>query len=501
MTLLFRNVQLLGAAQKYEGPIDVFVSGDKISAIGNFPAKPADTVIDGQGAYLAPGFIDVNTDSDHYLTLFDDPAQGDFLRQGVTTIIGGNCGASLAPLLYGGLESIQKWTDTSRFNVGWHTVAEFLAHFDKHPLGVNFGTLVGHSTIRRALIGEVLRDLTKNELTVFVEILRRAMAEGAFGLSTGLAYVHSRQTPYAEIKLLVEVVAQEKGVYTTHLRKTEKGVADAVDETLRLSHETGVSTIISHFLAIRGNEEEYRASLEKINGLPESATFHFDIYPFETTVLPLYTFLPVWVQNGGVEVMRANITDKWMQQRIVKDLPKIEPLRLKVAAAPGNDILRGKTLGDLMDMFSLRDPAVALMKLMTTTMLKASVFYKNVNNASSREAMKSSRSLIASNAASMGTERKMERIDRGTETFPQFLSLVQNENLISLDDAIRKITIIPGQLFNIKKRGEIREGNFADLTLFRGKEILYTVVNGVIAFQNGALTGACSGMPLKHYGV
>ena len=114
---------------------DVFVSDNKISAIGNFPNKKADMVLDGQGAYLSPGSSTCNTDSDHYLTLFDNPSQEDFLRQGVTTIMGGMCGASLAPLLYGSLESFQKWGDTNRVNVNWHTMAEFLAVMDKRTDG------------------------------------------------------------------------------------------------------------------------------------------------------------------------------------------------------------------------------------------------------------------------------------------------------------------------------------------------------------------------------
>ena len=152
MTLLIKNVHILGSQNDYGERADIFVSGDKISAIGNFPDKKADQIIDGGGGYLAPGFIDVNTDSDHYLSLFDNSAQEDFLRQGVTTIIGGNCGASLAPLIYGSLEAIQKWTDVGKFNVNWHTLGELLAILDRKPLGVNFATLVGHSTIRRALL-------------------------------------------------------------------------------------------------------------------------------------------------------------------------------------------------------------------------------------------------------------------------------------------------------------------------------------------------------------
>ena len=142
-------------------------------------------------------------------------------------------GSWLAPLFYGGLESLKKWAAPDKINVNWHSMAEFLAVIDKHPLAVNFGTLVGHATIRRALVGESLRDiLTKNELAVFSEVLRTALREGGFGLSTGLGYVHDRITPYSELKALAAIVKEFDGVYATHLRHTGNGVGESIDETI-----------------------------------------------------------------------------------------------------------------------------------------------------------------------------------------------------------------------------------------------------------------------------
>src|SRR5665213_2702405 len=207
MTLLIKNVRILGGAKEFPDVTDIFINDDKIAAIGNFSDKKADEVLDGQSAYLSPGFIDVNTDSDHYLTLFEHPGQEDFLRQGVTTIFGGMCGSSLAPLLYGTLESVRKWGGSEdRINVNWHTMAEFLATIDKRPFAVNFGTLTGHSTIRRSLAGDAVRELNKNELGVFLETLRKTLAEGAFGLSTNLGSVHAQKASHAEIASLAKTV-------------------------------------------------------------------------------------------------------------------------------------------------------------------------------------------------------------------------------------------------------------------------------------------------------
>src|SRR3989344_5932270 len=185
--LLIKSAKIVdgsGIRQPYVA--DVLLNDGEISAIGKFPQKKADIVIDGLGFYLAPGFIDVDTDSDHHLTLFTNPIQQDFLLQGTTTIFGGFCGSSLAPLIYGSLKSIRKWTDTSQINVNWHSVQEFLKELSKLKLGVNFGTLVGHSTIRRSLIGEDFRDLTIPEIEAFKKIVKDSIREGDFGMSSGL---------------------------------------------------------------------------------------------------------------------------------------------------------------------------------------------------------------------------------------------------------------------------------------------------------------------------
>lgn len=500
MTLLLKSAQILGAPKKFSDKADIFISGDKISAIGNFPDKKADKTLDCQGAYVSPGFIDVNTDSDHYLSIFDNPSQEDFLRQGVTTIVGGHCGSSLAPLLYGSLESIQKWTDVSKVNVDWHTLEEFFAILDKKQLGVNFVTLVGHSTIRRGIVGEVLRELTKNEIVVCRETVRRALREGGAGFSTGLGYVHSRHTPYQEIKSLVEAVKEYRGVYSTHLRKTGVGLSESVNETLRIHEETGASVLINHFLPRRGAEGEYEAALERMSNLPKESDFHFDLYPFDTIILPLYTFLPLWAQSGGIDTMNSNLADEWLQSRIRKELPKFEPNDFVVARAAGNDSLVGYSLKELMGVYAIKDHQEALLKLMLTTKLKASIFFKDINMKLVRQGLTHPRSLIASNAASLGVNRKEEKIERSWRTFPKFLELAEKEKLLTLETAIRKITKEPARKFNLRNRGEIKEGNFADIACFQDGVIKFTAVNGQVAYEREVFQNIFAGKALRHHG-
>ncbi len=504
MTLLIRNVTIVGGAREFPEPVDVFVSGERISAIGHFPNKKADEVLDGGGAYLSPGFIDVNTDSDHYLTLFDHPEQEDFLKQGVTTIFGGMCGSSLAPLLYGSLESIGKWADPDRVNVNWHTMGEFLRVLDRSPLGVNFGTLAGHATVRRAIAGESLRILTKNELGVLARTLRAALQEGGFGTSTGLAYVHARETPYAELKLVADIAKGAGGVYATHLRNMGKGVVASIDETIRLAQETGAKTLVSHFVPLVGAEKEYEAALAAMEALPAGPggiDIDFDAYPSANTLLPIYTFLPVWAQNGGVAVMLANVEDEWFAKRVREGLPPLDEERFIVAQAPGNDFLVGKSLAQLKKIYEVADGRDALIRLMRTMRMRGGILYRNIAARLTKRALASSRSFVASNAPSFAEapfRGKQLKSDRTTRTFPDFLALVEKERLMPLKDAVAKLTAKPAAKFGLRERGTIAEGNFADLACFRDGEIRFTVVNGAVAMKGGECTGARAGRALRH---
>lgn len=505
MTLLIRNVRILGGARKFPEKSDIFVQNEVISAIGNLPNKKADVMLDGQGLFLAPGFIDINTDSDHYLTLFDNPAQQDFLKQGVTTIIGGMCGSSLAPLLYGSLESVAKWQNVNCINVGWHSMQEFLQILEKRGLGVNFGTLVGHATIRRALTGETFRNLTKNEIRVFKVTLAKALYEGGFGFSTGLAYVHARETSYAELRTLLQTVKERNSIYATHLRNTKEELSKSVEETLKLRKESGVQTLISHFLPFEGTEKEYTTILEKLEKLTDDRAIYFDVYPFDHSIIPIYTLLPKWAQKTNVATMLSILQDTWKRKRILAELPEFSGDELVIAIAQENETLVGKNIDAIKELYGVSSGKEALLKLMRATSLRAVVFYRNITTDLLPYAVSHSRSLIATNAASIKKNQHiMLKPERAVQTFPKFLDMVSEKKLMSLEDAVRKITKIPATLLGLSRRGEIKEGNFADLVTFSWKEgereateIRIVVVNGTVAVQNREEKGTLKGRILR----
>lgn len=495
--ILIKGTQIIDGSGKPPFRADVLLQGDKISAVGNFPKKSAEMVIDGLGLYLTPGFIDVNTDSDHHLSIFTNPSQKDFLLQGVTTIIGGQCGASLAPLLYGSLESIRKWTNINQINVDWHTTAEFFNALNRFKLGVNFGTLVGHSTIRRALIGEDFRDLTKSELEVFKKVLRQALGEGALGLSTGLGYAHSRQTSYGEIKELAKIVKEFDGIYATHLRDEREGLLPAVNETLKLAQETGVKTIISHFRPLINFEDDFKKSLALIEET-KNADVCFDIYPFDTSVVPVYTLLPLWAQNGGLEIMLANLQSPAIRKRILKELPIFKKDDVVVAFSQGVEGLHltGKSVGQIADNHGLTLPE-ALLRLMEITGLKSLVFYKNINLEITLKELFSDKGLVSSSAASFPENKQIIKHERFYNTFPKFLEIAGQNKDFSLESAIKKITSLPAQKFNFKDRGLIKEGSIADLVLLKDNKVHSVFVGGQLAVKDGEFQNVFAGKILK----
>lgn len=496
MSLLIKGVQVVDGVGSPPYKADVLVQRNLISAIGDLKRRRAVREIDGLGNYLAPGFIDIHATSDHFLTLFSNPAQNHFTNQGITTIIGGHCGASLAPLLYGNLQSIRKWTDPNEINVNWHTVAEFLKILDRIPLGVNFGTLIGHSTIRRDLVGENSRPMRGKELPVFKRILKDSLEEGAYGLSTGLGYVHGQNIRQGEIKALAEIVAQYDGVYSTHLRDDEEGIISSVDETIKLAKSTRVKTLISHFYPIKGFEEKFRLALTKIEKNAASASIYFETYDWGERSAAIYLLLPKWAKEGNLEAMLKRLENKKTRERILKEIKEPEEFKfLMLASVPEHPYLLGKTIGEIA-ADSGETEEEALLRIMQATRLRATVWLSDVDRELADESLLSGRALIsAHNNAGLPNEVMHSR--SLLETFPMYLDFAVKQSSMPIEAAIKKITLEPARLLGLTKRGAIKERNIADLVVI-GKsdyKVKHTILGGKVVGEEET-----RGQVLRHGG-
>lgn len=475
---------------------DILIKDDRISAIGNFPSKTAELVIDGLGLTLSPGIIDGNTDSDHFLTLFTNPEQQDFLLQGITTIIGGQCGSSLAPILYGSLKSIRKWGNMDQINVNWHSVGELKQIFRKNGLGVNFATLIGHSTIRRDLLGDEVRDLTDSEMDIFENSIQQGMRDGALGLSTGLGYIHARHVSYSEIKKLLSIVAKNNGIYATHLRDERGEIVASVEEAVALASASEIPAIVSHFRPISGFEDQFQEALKIISGDSRANNVYFDANPFDFSIFPLYSLLPGWAQHKSLENMLDLLRNENSKKDILNEMKKAGYgySSIIIAEAKENPAIIGKTLLEFSESRGLA-PEDGLLALMEITKLKTLLMKRNINTEMLNELLFHPKALIGSNSASFPDNGEILKSERSTHTFKKFLSLSAGKN-IPLENSIAKITSLPAKIFGLKKRGLIAEGAYADIVLRKNEDVLHVLVNGKFAVRDGKLTPQRNGVPL-----
>jgi len=478
MILLIKNIQLLDGSGRPAVKADVLARGEKIAAIGSFPNYRADETIDGFGAYLAPGFINIDADCDHSLTIFSNPGQQNFLEQGITTIIGGQGGASLAPLLYGSLESIQDWADIRKVNVNWHTMKEFLEVMEKRHLGVNFGTLVGHTTIRQAIVGESARNLSRNELMVLNSVLDKSLKQGAFGISTGLDYIYNRETSYNEIKSAGEIAAKNKKIYTTRLRDEKKGLVASINEKINVGKETGVKILINHFRPLIGYGKDYDEALELIDKNSDRADIYFDICPSETSSVIIYDFLPAWIQSTDKKIMLKDIETPGLKEKILREIPRLKGEEI-IIGAPNREYLIGKSLKNFSENRNL-SISEGLLNLMKLTNFRATLSYKNVAVRKAINALSHDKAIIASPMVF------------------KVLELAEKKKALPLETAVYKMTALPASRLGLKSRGLIRERNFADLVIFKDARIREVILNGKRVVKDGKFQNILAGKVLKY---
>jgi len=502
MTTLIKNIILADGSGRSLQKADVLIRDEKIASVGNFSSYKADKIIFGNELYLCPGFIDLNSSSDRYLTLFSSPLCKDFLIQGVTSMLIGHCGFSLAPSFYGSLNHFWSWSKTNHINLNWKKVGEFLAVLEKQKkIGVNLATLVGHRVIREDIVKDPheFRNLTANELRVFRFVLTQALKEGAFGMSTGLGYFPYQDTGYHELRALVDVVKQFGRIYTTHLKNEKHFILDAVKETIRLSQEMGMTTIISHLRPFLGFEKDFESSLKLIEEKTAQADVYFDVNPFDASAVPIDSFIPDSLKNSDRNLIIEKLKDEKVAKEAKKAFPRLKADETIILNAPGIESLNGKTLLEFAQNRDLKEGA-ALLALMEATRLRAVIFYKNLNPQEIEKSLLSSRSLISSNSPNFDDLPLPFKPERAYKSFPVFLKKASSLGM-NIEKAVHKISGLPAKILNLEGRGFVSDNYFADLVLLdKDFDVKMTMVNGKIAVEEGNINPAFAsgGRVLRH---
>jgi N-acyl-D-amino-acid deacylase len=476
---------------------DVAVKGGRIVRVGRVNPSEAKRVIDAGNKILAPGFIDVHA---HVESIYAQPDAENFVRMGVTSLVTGNCGGSA--------------TD----------VGKFLGRIGETPLAVNLATLVGHNTVRREVFGAADREPTAEELERMKALVERAMQDGAVGLSTGLIYVPGVYAKTDEVLELAKVAARHGGVYATHMRSEGLKVAEAIRESIEIGEKAGMPVEISHFkISARklwGRSDMTLGLVEaaRRRGLPVTV----DQYAYTASSTSLDSRLPEWVLEGGRDEGKKRLADPAARERVRRELKdSLKRSGFKdlshavVADYDPKPEYNGKSIAEIAKLArgksDLKNQIEQVLEMYEAG--GAQMVYHSMGEEDVRRIMREPFTMIASDS---GVRKFGEGFPhpRGYGNNARVLGrYVRELKIVTLEDAVRKMTSLPAQTFNLRDRGLVREGMAADLVVFDEQTVSdratfeqphqYAVgfdlvlVNGVPVFEGGRMTGARPGLALR----
>src|SRR3989344_3065549 len=312
--ILIRNAKISDGTGAPERHGDVLISGKSISAIGNFPHKKTETVIEALGQRLISGFINIRMESAETTDIFTDPRQTNARNVGYTTLIGGIDGTSIAPLIGGSLEHARKWA-SSAINVNWQTVKEFQKALSMLPLGVNFGTFAGYNGIRRMIVHEDGGDPTDKELNAIMRVIETALYEDALGIALNLDTAHGRRISHEEARRIARTCAKAKKPLALRLRAQAEHFMEAANEALSLYRATGARMIIADFVPRTMNkaaEKDFHLAYETLKSAGDG--LYMELRCSVGRLVPLYELLPRFAQVGSLETMNILMRDKSMRK-------------------------------------------------------------------------------------------------------------------------------------------------------------------------------------------
>lgn len=521
MDIVIKNGLVVDGTGAVGRAADIAIRGGKIAGIGENLSDRADQVINAEDMVVAPGFIDMVSHADTYLTLLQNPESQSLVAQGITTAVIGNCGASLAPMTHGRLIAVmEKWADVREMNIDWQTYGEFLQLIDRFTPGVNIAGLVGHTTLRRDILKDAFREPEKDELDQMVLLFEQAMDEGAYGLSLGLSYAHARKAPRWEIDRLTQSLAEKKGLLAVHLRDERLELVDATKEALAIAQLQGVPLEISHMKAVGDDSgAQYPGAVQAIDdAVEEGLNVHFNFFPFETQHAVLYPLFPQWAQEGGFSELRHRLNDKTIRAKIINDMEasNIPWDEYTVAETSHGTSAVGKTLTELAE-YTQVTPAGATVNLFLAHEGRVLLFHRCGGASHLREeaAHKRSRAVSAGGGYSLDSVKSGALVHpRSFGAMPEYLGkFVREEQALTLEDAIARITGSAAAKIGITGRGTLTKGAAADIVVFDPRTIhnratlsapyqypvgmKWVLVNGGIALNPDGLTGYRGGSALR----
>jgi len=518
--IVIKNGLVFDGLGKEGESVNLGIKDGKIQIIASSQKIEGREEINAENRYISPGFIDINNEADHYLHLFSASRAENLIRQGITTIIGGNDGVSLAPLISGSLKPLQRWINPSQANIDWRSLDEFFVLAEKKKIDVNFGTLLGWETLRTEFTGQEFKNLTNEELAKLKLLVKQGLEQGAFGVSFDLSHAPEQAVGFTEILMLTELINRHHGYLSFRLRDEGVDFLASIDEVIELSQRGNVSVEVENLQVIAPScFKDFPRALKLITRANQKHELvNFSLAPYDSTSQVLTLLLPQWIMIGGRKIFLKNISQAPERKAVIQELKRKSYLYrdLIIADAGRSWWLAGKTLKEVAKDFgiNLED---ALLKILQLCEDRVIVFSKNIAPENVKMAVSSPYSFIASNSGFY----QIEQVPKGVlvhpqsfGSFPHFLGeYVRERKLLNWQKAIHKLTGKVAQKTGLKKRGIIKNGYWADLVVFNPKKInskadlndpfqypqgIETVIiNGKIAYQKGRLSEDKYGKVLK----
>ncbi|HEX9582411.1 MAG TPA: D-aminoacylase [Gemmatimonadales bacterium] len=478
---------------------DVAIRGEVIARIAPSITEPATRVIDVEGRVIAPGFIDIHTHARR--GIFQHPTADNYVRQGVTTLIEGPDGGSAVPL------------------------APFLARLDSLPKSVNIASFIGQGSVRSAVMGEVDRPATPLEIDRMKSLVEQGMREGAFGLSSGLFYVPGNFTPTEEVIELARVAGRLGGIYISHMRDEASAVVESVLETIRIGEEGGLPTQVTHHKVVGpgywGRSVETLRAIDVARARGVDATM--DQYPYTASSTSIQAaLLPAWAQEGGREALMNRLKDPATRARIKAESARIirlergggDPKNVVIARCEWDATLSGKSLADVARLRGL-EPTIengAEVALWIVEQGGCQGVFHAINE---QDLVR----ILRHPATMVGSDGEIPTFGRGSPhprsygTFARVLAVyVREQGVLTLEEAVRKMSSFPAQRLGLADRGVLRPGLQADIAIFDPARVRdaatferphqyaegfsHVVVSGQVVFEGGAMTAARPGRVL-----
>ena len=520
---------------------DVAIKEGRIAKVGHLEGAEAVTVIDAGGLVVSPGFVDMHNHSD--TSVMVNPKAESFIRQGVTTLVFPNCGSGAAPLNDVLKEETLRSTPAlvdAGIDLDWSTFEEYLKRIEGIGTAVNVAPFIGFGTVRRYVMGYEMRAPTKGEIEAMRAEVETAMEAGAFGLTTGLRYVPQSWAETDEVIAVAEIAAKYHGIHTCHLRdEGDRGdPLGAIEEIIEISEKAGLPGHIAHFKILAKPHwhqcDEILALIEEARARGVDITA--DQYPYPASGSSPQAWIPRWAREGGDEGLLARLRDPETRKRIRDELERV----MDVRGGPEATLIRnyplkreyiGRTVAEVTDMLGRDDPTDTLLDIYGEHVEKSlagevegrfSFISFNMTPGNVDKMMKQPWVMTSSDGrihAPYGplVERNPAVHPRFYGAFPRVLGRYVRENgVLTLEDAVRKMTSLPMQRLGVHDRGVIAEGTWADITVFDPEEVIdnaeytppeesikypdgipHVIVNGVLTIRDGEHTGALAGKVLR----